>query len=85
MPGALEVPPVPGELLARSLEKVARRTRYDVARNRAFDINAHESVSGGRFAERLRKDGFSLGRACQFPARPIDKTTPSAGERRALA
>ena len=39
---ALEIPPVARELLAGGLQEVPRRTGNHVARNRAFDVDAHK-------------------------------------------
>src|SRR6266446_9004766 len=46
VPGALQVPPIFAELLASSLQKVASRARNDVARNRAFNVDAHVVLTG---------------------------------------
>jgi hypothetical protein len=42
VPVALQVPPISGELLASGLQKVAGRARDNVARYRAFDVDAHD-------------------------------------------
>lgn len=38
-----QFPPVAGELLARGLQEIARGACHDVARNGAFDVDAHGS------------------------------------------
>ena len=41
MTGPSEFPPVTGELLAGRLQEIAGRARHNVARNRAFDVDAN--------------------------------------------
>jgi len=38
---AFQIPPVAGQLLAGGLQEVASRARNNVARYRAFDVDAH--------------------------------------------